>query len=133
LEDIELSNGATVTIEADIVNECPLDFNLDITAINANHQSMNGEMDVTVTTAASGNIVPAQGQTHITVVVRQKTDGAFHKLDGIALKAVAHGNVEGVPLNSGEGKYVNTVPPTIHISNIGATLTGIVIVNNDNK
>lgn len=130
LEDIELAAGATVTIEADVTNSSPMLYNMDVIAIDSQHQSLAGEMDVTVTTTAADNTVPAEGQTHLTIVVRQKTAGAFRQLDGIVLKAIAHGEVEGVPVNSGTGTG-SSAHQTIRLSNIGATVTGKVIAKID--
>ena len=130
LKDIELAAGATVTIEAEVVNSSPLSYDLEVTATDANHQGLTSEMDVTVTTAAGGNTVPAEGRTHLTIVVKQNTDGAFRKLDGIVTKAIAHGDVEGVTVNSGTGTN-SAAKQTLRLSNIGATLTGKVIAKID--
>ena len=128
LEDIELAAGATVTIEAEATNNSPLLLNLDIMATDVNHQSLTGDIDVTVKTTSPDNTVPAEGTTHLTIVVHQNTDGAFRKLDGIIITARAHGQVEGKPLNSG---IVTHTDQTLRLDKIGITLNGKVKVNID--
>ena len=126
--DIELYEGTTVVVEANIKNGTPLKLKLDPTPINVDKKKIN-DVTVTLATNETGNIVSSgygtDKVTKLTITLKSNHPTAFKKLDGLLFEVTADTDKPGITLNSES--------QTIKISDLKVNLTGKVIINLDKK
>ena len=129
LDDIQLTNGASITLMANATNGVPVDLNLNAVAIDVNGKELSSELIsieivkgvVKGATANSGNLQPQKSD--IEIVITQRSQEAFKQLDGIRYRAEAISNVDGITLNS--------ETQTLKIEGITINLKGKVIKDLD--
>lgn len=129
LDDLKLTDNASVRVTANVKNGTPLDLNVSAKAIDANGNELSSSLvDIQIVqgtvkgaTAANGTLEP-QTST-IDIVITQKSQDAFKQLDGIIYRAEAVSNVDGITLNK--------QTQTLKIDNISVSLKGKVIKDLD--
>jgi hypothetical protein len=135
LEDIRLSDGASITLTADVYNNVPLDLKLHAKAIELD-ESGTGWKDLdenlisVAVTDNTGNDVrikagTAENQvmTPIKIEISQKSKEGFARIDGIAYSATAIASDE----DSMQGIALSQAKHRLRIDNIGVILHGKII------
>ena len=137
LGDIKLSKGATVVINADVINSIPLDLKLHAHAlelagaetwskldqkyIDVKITDENGNEDFKVKAGSASNVE----STHIVVTITQREDGAFQKIDGITYSASALASDDP----GKQGIILNNKTQTLQVENIAIKVKGKVVVD----
>lgn len=141
LEDIDLGNDMKINIEADVVNNSPMQLNLKVTPVgaleNGKREDLDKEVDVkigsnkgtdaVITSSLSGDKNP----TKLTIQISSLKEGAFKKLDGIRLKAWANMVSNNTPLvgedvKDAQGNIIKKSEQTLQLKNIKVKLSGSV-------
>lgn len=128
LQDIELSQGAYVKVEANIESCIPAYLYASAAAIGIDGKDLNGvEVSVSNGINASSDGVTAV-KTPVIIMLKQTVAGALKKLDGVRLSIEGSAkSAEGQPTIVGQ--TLNAYRHSLKASNIKITLSGQVIVD----
>ena len=144
LEDIDFGSDTKIKIEADVVNNSPLELELTVTPVGEpgtdkaqedTRKVLTQDVEIAVSTGKGANkrsitsVETGGKESKLTITLSQKKDGGFKKLDGIKLKAKALPQGTGKTLNSGTG--TDKATQTIQMKNITVVATGTFEVNGD--
>lgn len=127
IEDFSLSDDSYITMTATIENRVPAYLNLKLSAVDTDGNEMP-ESDVTVevsTTVLASADGETPAETPITVTIRQNSEDALSRLDGLLFNIEAGASADGhSPVT---GKTLNAKTHTIVARDITVKLVGKII------
>lgn len=127
LDDINLSKDAYIELTATVENKVPAFLNIEVNPIDADGNIMpesDIKVDVSTAVLASGDGVNPS-ETPLTVTVRQLSDDALSRLDGLTFKIEAAASEEGQ--NPVTDVTLNAKTHTLVARDINVKLVGKVI------
>lgn|GEM_PF-1726499 len=134
LDDVKLMQGAYVELEANAVNNIPVDMNVEVQAIGLPDSrgnlprldGPNGELKIEhISAHAAGASPQGAGVSPIRVRITELSGNGLNKLDGITLFLKAESN-EAI-----KGQTLNKKTQTLKLQNVNATIQGTIIVEDD--
>lgn len=137
LDDITLSQGATVTLTADVFNNMPLDLkmhahaieltgtdswkDMDDNLVEVKITDMNDDENFKIKAGTESNVTV----TRIKITLIQKSQEAFKHIDGIRYSASALASED----SDKQGIILNNKSQKLQVNNIAITLHGRIIVD----
>ena len=127
ISDFELAEDSYVSMSATVENRVPAYLDLQVSAVDIDGNVMS-ENDITVevsTTVLASADGENSAETPLTVNIRQKSEGAFSRLDGLVFNVEARASEDGQ--NPVVGKTLNAKKHFIIARDINVKLVGKVI------
>lgn len=127
ISDFELAEDSYVSMSATVENRVPAYLDLQVSAVDVDGNVMS-ENDITVevsTTVLASADGENSAETPLTVNIRQKSEGAFSRLDGLVFNVEARASEDGQ--NPVVGKTLNAKKHFIIARDINVKLVGKVI------
>lgn len=119
-----------VRITTDVVNQVPIYLTFSAQAFDLDKNLISTDdisIEVSPTIPAYNPTTGKAGEATLTIIVKQKKEGAFKNMDGILLRAVGAATADGQsPI---EGVTLNAYKQKLLLKNINATIIGKIITD----